>query len=302
MKHEIEETVVAWQKDNLVRNLSEESMETYRASAKDFLGFFQQSSIARFKQLTDDAIQAYVVGQINRGCMPRTINNRLKAIRRLCYFYQKNFKPSYRIPVFPFQRESATVRGPLTDSEVMRLVEKFDCKNRSSILVAVALDTGLRSKSLRNIRVEDVDIAEKTLCVRVTKNHDTLKQPLTQALAELLAGNIAHFEITSGWLFCNTDGGKMYDRSAVYKSVKRYLQECGVNKTGVHLFRYTFGKIMVKNNCNAMLLQKWLGHRTMEETKKYVKIYSDELNELCEKVAPLSKEGKFFPKKVTANT
>ncbi len=76
MKHEIEETVVAWQKDNLVRNLSEESMETYRASAKDFLGFFQQSSIARFKQLTDDAIQAYVVGQINRGCMPRTINNR----------------------------------------------------------------------------------------------------------------------------------------------------------------------------------------------------------------------------------
>ncbi len=80
------------------------------------------------------------------------------------------------------------------------------------------------------------------------------------------------------------------------------MQECGVNKTGVHLFRYTFGKIMVKNNCNAMLLQKWLGHRTMEETKKYVKIYSDELNELCEKVAPLSKEGKFFPKKVTANT
>ena len=77
-----------------------------------------------------------------------------------------------------------------------------------------------------------------------------------------------------GYLFRNRNGGGMYDRSTVYKFVKRYLRRCGVQKSGAHLFRYTFGKIMVENNCNAMLLQKWFGHRTMDETKRYIRLYS----------------------------
>ena len=49
---------------------------------------------------------------------------------------------------------------------------------------------------------------------------------------------------------------------------------------------------MVENNCSAMLLQKWFGHKTMEETKKYVKLYSNELQAACEYVVPLGACGK----------
>lgn len=45
MKKEIEETVEKWQRDNLIRNLSKDSMETYGSSAKDFLSFFEEKGI-----------------------------------------------------------------------------------------------------------------------------------------------------------------------------------------------------------------------------------------------------------------
>lgn len=291
MKHEIEETVGKWQRDNLVRNLSAESMETYGSSAKDFLTFFAGRNITRFKQITDDLLNDYVVAQIERGCSARTINNRLKALRRLCNFYKSEVNTHFNVPNFKFQRETETARGPLTNEEVCRLIAHFDPADENSVLVAFILDTGLRSKSVRNIKVEHLDFESGQVIVRVTKNHDVLILPLSEALQELLKAYLNEYKIEDGYLFRNEDGGKMYDRSSVYKKVKKFLKSCGVKKKGVHLFRYTFGKIMIENNCNAMILQKWFGHRTMEETKKYVKLYSNELKNVCEDVTPLSKNG-----------
>ncbi|MDE6059360.1 MAG: tyrosine-type recombinase/integrase [Clostridia bacterium] len=296
MKKEIEETIKAWQRDNIVRNLSPDSLETYAASAKDFMKFFEEEGISRFKQITDNIVKDYVFFQLERDCMPRTINNRLKALRRLCHFYQEEIKPGYSIPNFVFQREEMTVRSPLSDEDVCKLTMQFSPDDSDSVLVAFILDTGVRSKTVRNVRAEDVDFERGFVTLRVTKNRDVLVLPMSDILNNLLRMYLVKSHIKDGPLFQNTDGGKMYDRSTVYKAVKRYMARCGVNKTGVHLFRYTFGKIMVENNCNAMMLQRWLGHRTMEETKKYVRLYSNELKNVCEQVTPLSRNGKIFKK------
>ncbi|MCI9503823.1 MAG: tyrosine-type recombinase/integrase [Clostridia bacterium] len=299
MKKEIEETVKVWQKDNIVRNLSPDSLETYAASAKDFLKFFEEQRIYRFKQITDDIIKDYILTQLERDCGSRTINNRLKALRRLCHFYQEKVKPGYCIPNFAFQHEAMSSRGPLSDEEVCKITMNFSPDNSDSVLVAFILDTGARSKSVRNVRVEDIDFEKGYVTLRVTKNRDVLILPMSEILKNLLRIYLKVNDIKDGPLFRNSDGGTMYDRSTVYKAVKRYLNDCGVKKSGVHLFRYTFGKIMVENNCNAMMLQRWLGHRTMEETKKYVRLYSNELKNVCEHVTPLARNGKILKKLVT---
>ena len=296
MKNELEEMVALWQRDNVVRNLSADSIETYGASARDFLAFFNGCGLTKIRQITSGKIEDYIIAQRERGCAARTINNRLKALRRLMNFYQEKHKPTYRPPEIVLQRETCTSRGPLTDAEVCRLIRRFTPHDRNSVLAAFILDTGVRSKSVRNVRVDDVDLADGRVTIRVTKNRDPLVLPLSSALRKLLAAYIEAEKLEGGYLFPNRKGGRLYDRSSVYKAVGRYLRKCGIAKSGVHLFRYTFGKIMVENNCNAMLLQKWMGHRTMEETKKYVRLYSDELKEACEYVTPLSEHGKIFKK------
>lgn len=296
MKKEIEETILLWQRDNVVRNLSPESLETYGASARDFMRFLESKGICKFKRITESVVKDYVLEQKERHCSARTINNRLKALRRLCHFYQDEINHGFVIPNFTFQLEEMAARFPLTDEEVCAITKNFSPRNAKSVLVAFVLDTGARSKSIRNVRIEDIDFENRFVTFRVTKNHDVLVLPMSEILTNLLRNYIEINQIKSGPLFQNKKGGKMYDRSSIYKAVKEYLNECGIKKSGVHLFRYTFGKIMVQNNCNAILLQKWFGHRTMDETKRYIKLYSNELKNVCEEVTPLSIHGKIFKK------
>jgi integrase/recombinase XerD len=296
MKKEIEETVRIWQRDNRIRNLSEESLESYDACAKDFLRYFSAHGIWKFRQLTEEVIKDYTFSQLQRNCSARTVNNRLKALRRVCHYYESELKPGFNIPQITLQREEMTCRKPLTDEEVCKIAANFSPDNPDSVLVAFVLDTGARSKSVRNVRMEDLDFDRGIITLRVTKNRDVLRIPMSMKLSELLRQYVRINKIKEGYLFRCTDKETMFTRSTVYKLVKRYLNHCGVDKSGVHLFRYTFGKIMIENNCNAMLLQKWLGHRTMEETKKYVRLYSDELKTVCEQVTPLAQYGKILKK------
>lgn len=295
MKNEIEDVVAKWNRDNSVRNLSKESLETYRASTRDFLLYFESAGIRRFKQLTSDVVKNYIAHQQLRECSARTINNRLKALRRLCNFYRNEVNKDYKLPAFVFQKESLSARTPCTDTEVYRIIENITPTRASSVLAAFILETGVRSKTVRNIRIEDLDLEQRRVLCRVTKNRDPLVLPLSKMICELLKAYLECFDMRSGYLFVNSKGGRLYDRSAVYKIVTRFLRnDCGLDRSGVHLFRYTFCRIMVENNCNAMILQKWLGHRTMDETKKYVRLYSDELTKVCEEVTPFAENGKFL--------
>lgn len=296
MKKEIEETILLWQRDNLARNLSPDSLETYASSARDFMQYFEERGIHKFKQLTDKVIKDYILKQKERSCSARTVNNRLKALRRVCHFYEEEIKPGYVIPNFAFQFEEMAARMPLSDEEIFKIIKYLSPCSSNSVLVAFILDTGLRSKSVRNVRVEDLDLECGFVTIRVTKNRDVLHLPMSAVLTDLLRQYVKENNLSDGSLFRNADGGAMYDRSTVYKAVKRYLKKCGIEKSGVHLFRYTFGKIMIENNCNPMLLQQWFGHRTLEETKRYIKLYSNALKDVCEDVTPLAKNGKILKK------
>lgn len=295
MKNEIEEVAGKWHRDNVVRNLSKESLETYNASLKDFLKYFDTVGVKRFKQITKDVIKSYIESQQQRGCSPRTINNRLKALRRLCNFYHTEMKPQYEVPKFILQKEAMSNRTPCTDEEVYRIIENISPNRKDSVLVALILETGIRSKTARNIMVEDLDLERGRLLCRVTKNGDPLVLPLCESIRLLLREYLHVFHLKSGYLFPNNIGGQMFDRSSIYKTITNFLRKiCGLDRSGVHLFRYTFCRIMVENNCNAMILQKWLGHRTMDETKRYVRLYSDEMAKLSEEVTPLAANGKFL--------
>lgn len=225
MKKEIEKTILLWQRDNLARSLSPDSMETYASSARDFMRYFDERGIYKFKQLTDNLIKDYILQQKERGCSARTVNNRLKALRRVCHFYEEEIKPGYVIPNFAFQFEEMTTRMPLSDEEVLKIIKHFSPGDPSSVLVAFILDTGLRSKSVRNVRVEDLDLDYGFVTIRITKNRDMLHLPMSGVLTELLRQYLIENELQEDPLFRNANGGTMYDRSTVYKAVKRYLKK-----------------------------------------------------------------------------
>nr|WP_318153126.1 site-specific integrase [Metabacillus arenae] len=68
--------------------------------------------------------------------------------------------------------------------------------------------------------------------------------------------------------------------------VSQYGNKIGVNAK-CHKFRHTFARMSVENGANVFELQRIMGHATMEMTKTYVNLFSNEVNESHKKFSPL---------------
>ena len=135
----------------------------------------------------------------------------------------------------------------------------------------------MRSRSLRELRVRDVHISDRYIDIKCTKNGEPLCLPISNAVASVLQQYIAIYA-RHDLLFVNSRGG-MFNRDSLAKRINKRLRALGIpsNKSGVHIFRHTFGKIMSMNSCPTAVLQKWLGHSDIRITQRYIDLYDSEL-------------------------
>ena len=75
--------------------------------------------------------------------------------------------------------------------------------------------------------------------------------------------------------------------NALKLSVRRYNEHREVDKLSIHMFRHTFAKQWIRNGGDIFKLQRLLDHSTLEMTKRYVKMFSEDLKENYETFCPL---------------
>lgn len=109
------------------------------------------------------------------------------------------------------------------------------------------------------------------------KNRKYLSIPLADSLLLILKQYIAHHALQpTDNMFFNKFGHAL-TRSTIYERIKRYLMSIGIEKTGVHIFRYSYAKISVMNGIDSVSLQRLLTHQKIDESSQYVTLYSPEL-------------------------
>ncbi len=103
----------------------------------------------------------------------------------------------------------------------------------------------------------------------------------------------------NGWMFPNI-GEEKLTTNAIRLSFARYCDKRGVEKSSIHGLRHNFAKGWVRNNGNMFSLQKILGHSTLDMTRRYVKLFSEDIKEDYDRFSPLDsiKRGSKRTKKV----
>ena len=79
----------------------------------------------------------------------------------------------------------------------------------------------------------------------------------------------------------------MLNTGEIWHSVGKYMKSRGIKKTTVHGLRHTFALGWVRNNGNMFALQKILGHSTLDMTKKYVRLFAEDIKVDFELYNPL---------------
>ncbi|MDE6398545.1 MAG: tyrosine-type recombinase/integrase [Clostridiales bacterium] len=260
-----------FQNELILKGRKSETLEYYIEFLTPFFAF---ANVKYASQLSYDLVKAYTVRLRGKYENAATINTHLRAVRAFCYYCGRN---NYTVP-FTVNLVSAphNIKVPYDGDTVRELVLNRElCKPSIAILMLIA--TGVRAKTLCNIRVEDIDLYAQTVLLRELKNNSQSVLPLPQYVCNRLKRYIREFGLTPAAYLLTTNRGKPYTTHSLYTMVTRYLKRKGYDSKGLHRFRHTFAKMTAEQGISSILLSRWLTHSSVEQSEQYVNLYGSDL-------------------------
>lgn len=275
-------------------NLSEATLANYLQSYNMLRLFncFTDNTIAQEVNLSH--IHHFIRAMRNAHIRPASINHYLRDCRAFLYWCmdeEREYLTPFKIALIESQEEQPKL---FTDDELQRLLDKPNKTDsfavwRTWAIVNWVLGTGNRSSTICEVRLADIDYSTKEISLRHTKNKRAQIIPLSPSLEIALKEYIKIWRTDAnneGWLFPNVCEDQL-TTNALRHSFAAYCKEREVNRTNIHGLRHNFAKGWVRNNGNMFVLQRILGHSTLEMTRKYVRLFSEDMKEDFEKFSPL---------------
>lgn len=292
----LEDCFIEYYDEKRALNKSKATLVSYEEAIKVWFNFLRLSerSLAA-KDVDPGYVLAFSHYKLNEGMKSTTLNHYLRVIRAFLYWCME------QLYVRPFKiktvAEQEVVKMTYSDEDCMKLLSK-PRKNDSFVewrtwaIINWVLATGNRAGTICNIKIGDVNFAKKELYINRTKNNKASILPLSSALANALQEYIKMWLYNFGlndWLFPSSTTAGQLTVNALKHSVRRYNQARDVELTSIHAFRHTFAKNWIRNTGDVFRLQKILGHSTLEMTRRYVNMFSEDLKEGYEEYSPLDK-------------
>lgn len=217
---------------------------------------------------------------------PATVNRKLAAIRKWLTWAQEEGLID-RLPVMPkpVSRQKLAPRW-LPRNEVnalLRAVERGGSK-RDQAIVAVLLYCGLRISELVNLRVQDVEIGERSgkLILR-GKGAKMREVPVRVEARRALAAYLEERSKNGRYdkLFLGQRGPLTV--RGVAKMLEKYAYQARIEGLHPHSLRHTCAKDLIDSGVSLDKVAAFLGHESLDTTAIYTRPSFDDLAKAIEK-------------------
>jgi integrase/recombinase XerD len=266
-------------------NVSPATVEWYKHSFK-----WLPTESPSQEQLTDAVLRMREKGLKATGC-----NSAIRAINAYLHWstapevkcspackhlrIQQMKEPEIRLPTF-------------TAQQVRQLVTwkpKGKYQRRLHLIVLFLLDTGCRITEALTVRVRDLDM-ENLLVILDGKGRKQRTVPFSFELRKALVRFVKDFgRKMDSLLFANRTETRLGRRN-VLRDAKLLCNRLGFKAPArtLHAFRHTFAVNYLRRGGSVFHLQKVLGHSTLEMTRRYANLMTEDLQAVHERVSLLS--------------
>jgi integrase/recombinase XerD len=251
------------------RNLAETTLYFYRETFKQF------KTLEAFEDLSKQSLQEAIIKFRERGTSIRAINTYIRGINVfLNWLHQEHNYDNFTLKLLKCDKRNFRT---LTESELKTIV-RFEpntfTEKRLKTILLVMIDTGIRINEAINIERSKIDFENLLLSVIGKRNKERII-PFSYELRKVIFKYSAthSFEL----LFCTKNGCKV-SYNNILRDFYILVKKLGIQPDGAfHAFRRTFVTNYVRNGGNALLLQRMLGHTTLQQTNVYIKLVSEDL-------------------------
>ena len=244
--------------DCKARNLREGTLKHYTDVMKQLYKFIPEDT--PIEKMNANTFKKFIIQMGERPEInSQSLNTYARDLKTLMYFFMRQeYIPKVKLDV---PKVDKTPIETYTDSELQILLKKPNLKKCSFteykmwVMTNFLLSTGVRQKSLLNIKIRDLDFDSEFINITHTKNRKALIIPMNSDIKKIL---LEYLRYRGGeaddYLFCNIYG-KQLAKSTMIHTLLEYNRARGVEKAGTHRYRHTFAKKWVLMNGNIVTLQ-----------------------------------------------
>jgi integrase/recombinase XerD len=152
--------------------------------------------------------------------------------------------------------------------------------------LAFMLMTGARSIEVVNVRVNDLNLEQRLVDLRITKGGKPRIVFLPTRLVRILSNYLRRRErrVPPGteWVFPTRDGG-VQSRRSLHRSVRRAGQRIGLTDLGPHRLRHSYVTLSHANGAPLRFLQEQCGHSSVLVTQGYITLSEQQKSALADR-------------------
>lgn len=251
---------------------SKETIKSYLVAVRDFMSFINNKPL---KEVTLRDVINWRNERLKTGFPGAKTLDKHKWQVTLHYYsilLRRFFQwAGLRVKVPSVKRLQPKIEA-LTEEEINALLSVAR-KPVDKLIVHLLITTGLRSRELLELKVEDIDFNKRVIRVRSAKYG---RERLVTAPSEV-------FEMIEAWIKINELKPK--DRilkityNSLYKKLKRLAQRAGIDpsKMRPHVLRHTFATLAIRRGMSLPSLQRLLGHSDIRTTQVYLHLTIDDV-------------------------
>ena len=126
-------------------------------------------------------------------------------------------------------------------------------------IILFALHSGMRMGEILNLTWSDIDLTQKTILVRQSKNNTPRSIPMNKVIVSLISSREKGNE------------GKLFpiNKSTLSKAFHLLCQELGIKDFRFHDLRHSFSTRLSQSGCNVFQIMALMGHRSVSMTSRY---------------------------------
>jgi site-specific recombinase XerD len=262
-----------------IEGLAKSSLQYYHLIISKFLKTMQ----TQIEEVTTDKVLAYFGIMRSLGCNETTINNERRVLNA---FFGWCCDQMEIIKVNPMKKIKQ-VRGitkermPFTGEqiELMRIAAKND---RDRAIIEFLFSTGCRASEVCSLDISDIQW-DGSQCSVFGKGRKYRTVYLSDKCRLLLKMYIEARRDNDPALFISKLR-KRLSVSGLERLIRRIGQEAGIENAHPHRFRHTAATIALRKGMPIEMVQKMLGHSSIQTTTIYAKTSQDELQRTHRKI------------------
>jgi len=240
---------------------SQETIEKYGRSLLDLASWLEQNQIDNPNQVSSKHLRDWLASKSTWGQSSRHVA--LSACRS--FFRWAIGKSNSPAELIPLPKRVVKPQRTLTAAQIERLLEPLDTSRpkgvRDLALIALLIDSGLRSSEICRLETEHLDLDERTLVVQVKGGRfekGVFSAYTASTLESWLSVRPKYARGSARTVFVSVGGGKPgspLTRYGLQSNLRKLGEAAGIGPISPHDFRRSFATLALRSGAPTRVVQ-----------------------------------------------